>query len=126
MKCGINGAERDITDVPAGINGAVRAASALWQGKNGAVQKVWPLIPIGYQVILDTVGEGTWVCPASGQWEVEGHGAGGHGGSSSGGTAGAGGGGSGEIETITLVTGQVVSYLIGEGNTDSIKGGGTH
>ena len=126
MKCGINGAEHDFNEIPCGINGAVRQASELWIGVNGAAKKVWPLIPIGYQVILDTVGEGTWVCPASGQWEVEGHGAGGHGGSSPyGGVAGAGGGGSGEIETITLVTGQVVSYLIGEGNTNRIKGGGT-
>lgn len=44
MIVGINGAKRDITDVPSGINGAVRAASELWQGKNGATQKVWPTI----------------------------------------------------------------------------------
>lgn len=44
MIVGINGAKRDITDVPSGINGAVRTASELWQGKNGATQKVWPTI----------------------------------------------------------------------------------
>lgn len=44
MNVGINGAKRDITDVPSGINGAVHAASELWQGKNGATQKVWPTI----------------------------------------------------------------------------------
>lgn len=124
MKVGVNGAVRDISDLKVGVSGAVRAVSEAYIGVNGATQKVWPLIEVGYQEILDTVGSGTWVCPASGQWEVEGHGAGGHGGSSRG-TAGAGGGGSGEIETITLVTGQVVSYLIGEGNTNSVRGGRT-
>lgn len=118
MKCGINGAQRDITDVPSGINGAVRTASELWQGKNGATQKVWPLIPIGYQVILDTVGEGTWVCPASGQWEVEGHG-GGCGGYRGvrGGAGGRGGGGSGDISTITITAGEAISYEVGQGGT---------
>ena len=126
MIVGINGAKRDITDVPSGINGAVRAASELWQGKNGATQKVWPLIPIGYQVILDTVGSGTWTCPASGQWEVEGHGGGGHGSKRlSISVGGAGGGGSGELETIILAAGQAITYKVGAGDDYFDQGGTT-
>lgn len=115
MKCGINGAQRDITDVPSGINGAVRTASELWQGKNGATQKVWPLIPIGYQVILDTVGSGEWVCPASGDWQAELHGGGGGGGGGGSNYYGGGGGGSGELYTMYFASGQQVNYSIGSG-----------
>lgn len=115
MIVGINGAKRDITDVPSGINGAVRAASELWQGKNGATQKVWPLISVGYQEILDTVGAGEWTCPASGQWEVEGHGGGCGGYQGSNTSSGNGGGGSGEVYTIDLASGQKISYRIARG-----------
>lgn len=115
MKCGINGAEHDFNEIPCGINGAVRQASELWIGVNGAVKKVWPLIEVGYQEILDTVGSGEWTCPASGQWEVEGHGGGcgGYQGSST--RGGNGGGGSGEVYTIDLASGQKISYRIGVG-----------
>lgn len=115
MKVGVNGAVRGISDLKVGANGAVHAVSELWIGVNGAVKKVWPLIEVGYQEILDTVGSGTWVCPASGQWEVEGHGGGcgGYQGSSI--TPGDGGGGSGEVYTIDLASGQKISYRIGRG-----------
>ena len=115
MKVGVNGAVRDISDLKVGANGAVRQASELWIGINGAATKVWPIIEVGYQEILDTVGSGTWVCPASGQWEVEGHGGGcgGYQGSSS--RGGNGGGGSGEVYTIDLASGQKISYRIGGG-----------
>lgn len=115
MKCGINGAEHDFNEIPCGINGAVRQASELWIGVNGATQKVWPLIEVGYQEILDTVGSGEWTCPASGQWEVEGHGGGCGGYQGSNITAGDGGGGSGEVYTIDLASGQKISYRIGRG-----------
>lgn len=117
MKVGINGAVRDISDLKVGANGAVRAVSEAYIGVNGAVKKVWPLIPIGYQVILDTVGEGTWVCPASGNWEVEGHGGGcgGYPGTRS--RSGHGGGGSGDISTITITAGEAISYEVGQGGS---------
>lgn len=115
MKCGINGAEHDFNEIPCGINGAVRQASELWIGVNGATQKVWPLIEVGYQEILDTVGEGAWICPASGRWRIELHGGGGHGGSYDFTyfKAGGGGGGSGEEYETTLNAGQNVSYSVG-------------
>lgn len=126
MICGINGAVRGFDAPPSGISGAVSPASELWIGLNGAVKKVWPNIPVGYQDILDTVGSGTWVCPASGQWEVEGHGAGGHGSARAYmGRGGAGGGGSGEIETITINAGEAVSYSIADANSTSRIGGST-
>ena len=115
MKCGINGAEHDFNEIPCGINGAVRQASELWIGVNGAAKKVWPLIEVGYQEILDTVGSDEWTCPASGQWEVEAHGGGcgGYQGTST--RGGSGGGGSGEVYTITLNSGQEIRYRIGYG-----------
>ena len=118
MKVGVNGAVRDISDFKAGVNGAVHAVSELWIGVNGAVKKVWPLIEVGYQEILDTVGSGTWVCPASGQWEVEGHG-GGCGGyrGAKGSSGGRGGGGSGDISTIIITAGEAISYEVGQGGT---------
>ena len=126
MKVGVNGAVRDISDLKVGVSGAVRQASELWIGVNGAVKKVWPNIPVGYQDILDTVGSGTWVCPASGQWEVEGHGAGGHGSARAySGRGGSGGGGSGEIETITINAGEAVSYSIADANSTSLIGEST-
>ena len=106
MKVGVNGAVRDISDLKVGVNGAVRAVSEAYIGVNGAVKKVWPLISVGYQVILDTVGSGTWVCPASGQWEVEGHGGGCGGYQGLNTRGGDGGGGSGEVYTIDLASGQ--------------------
>ncbi len=125
MKCGINGAEHDFNEIPCGINGAVRQASELWIGVNGAVKKVWPTLPVGYQEILDVVGAGTWVCPASGKWTLEMHGGGG---------AAAGnfisttpwggqmvitqafaGGGSGSTQVVTLTAGEVYEYQVGEG-----------
>ena len=115
MKVGVNGAVRDISDLKVGANGAVRAVSEAYIGVNGAVKKVWPLIPIGYQVILDTVGSGTWVCPASGNWEVELHGGGGGGGGGGLSYAGAGGGGSGELYTVNIACGQQMDYSIGKG-----------
>ncbi len=115
MKCGINGAEHDFNEIPCGINGAVRQASELWIGVNGAVKKVWPLIEAGYQEILDTVGSGEWTCPASGQWEVEGHGGGCGGEHGSRSMGGAGGGGSGDVFTITLTAGQEVEYQVASG-----------
>ena len=130
MKVGVNGAVRDISDLKVGVNGAVRAVSEAYIGVSGAVKKVWPLISVGYQEILDTVGSGTWVCPASGQWEVEGHGGGcgGYRGSSS--RSGRGGGGSGDISTITITAGEAISYEVGQGGTGAsnqfvIPGAGT-
>lgn len=116
MKVGVNGAVRDISDLKVGVNGAVRAVSEAYIGVSGAVKKVWPLISVGYQEILDTVGSGTWVCPASGQWEVEGHG-GGCGGYRGSSVAGRGGGGSGDISTITITAGKAISYEVGQGGT---------
>lgn len=115
MKCGINGAEHDFNEIPCGINGAVRQASELWIGVNGAVKKVWPIIPVGYQEILDTVGSDEWTCPASGQWEVEAHGGGCGGYQGTVSRPGNGGGGSGEVYTITLNSGQKIRYRIGYG-----------
>lgn len=115
MKCGINGAEHDFNEIPCGINGAVRQASELWIGVNGATQKVWPLIEVGYQEILDTVGSGEWTCPASGDWQAELHGGGGGGGGGGRSYAGGGGGGSGELYTVYFAYGQQVNYSIGEG-----------
>lgn len=115
MKVGVNGAVRDISDLKAGVNGAVHTVSELWIGVNGAVKKVWPLIEVGYQEILDTVGEGTWVCPASGDWQAELHGGGGGGGGGGSSYAGGGGGGSGELYTVYFAYGQQVNYSIGEG-----------
>jgi hypothetical protein len=113
VKCGINGAEHDFNEIPCGINGAVRQASELWIGVNGAAKKVWPIIPVGYQVILDTVGEGTWTCPASGKWKIEGHGSGGAGGLWFVSFApGGGGGGSGEEYETVFSAGQNISYRI--------------
>ncbi len=126
MKVGVNGAVRDISDLKVGVNGAVRAVSEAYVGVSGAVKKVWPNIPVGYQEILDTVGEGVWECPATGEWEVEGHGAGGHGSRAlSGTTGGAGGGGSGEVETLSLIAGQIIEYTIAASNTSSSQGGST-
>ncbi len=115
MKCGINGAEHDFNEIPCGINGAVRQASELWIGVNGAAKKVWPLIPVGYQEILDTVGSGEWICPASGRWHIEGHGGGGAGGDLDffNNTGGGGGGGSGEEYEVTLNANEAISYFIG-------------
>lgn len=115
MKVGVNGAVRDISDFKAGVNGAVRAVSELWIGVNGAAKKVWPLIEVGYQEILDTVGSGEWTCPASGRWHLELHGGGGSGAdrdfiSTYG---GGGGGGSGEEYEVTLNANEAISYFIG-------------
>ena len=115
MKVGVNGAVRDISDLKVGANGAVRQASELWIGVNGAAKKVWPLIEAGYQEILDTVGSGEWTCPATGQWEVEGHGGGCGGYQGSNTRGGNGGGGSGEVYTIDLASGQKISYRIARG-----------
>lgn len=119
MKCGINGAEHDFNEIPCGINGAVRQASELWIGVNGAVKKVWPTFPVGSQVILDTVGPGTWTCPAFGRWLLELHGGGGAGGSVNwtNSKAGGGGGGSGEEYEIILNAGETISYNIGGATT---------
>ena len=126
MKVGINGAVRDISDLKVGVNGAVRAVSEAYIGVNGAVKKVWPIIPVGYQVILDTVGEGVWECPATGEWEVEGHGAGGHGSRAASATiGGSGGGGSGAVETLSLIAGQIREYKIAPSNTSSSQGRST-
>ena len=128
MKVGVNGAVRDISDLKVGANGAVRAVSEAYIGVNGAVKKVWPLIPIGYQVILDTVGDGEWVCPASGDWEIEAHGGGGSGCGSNSyyPYSGGAGGGSGELYTRTIKSGQVLRYTIGAGaNNYETVGGST-
>ena len=125
MKCGINGAEHDFNEIPCGINGAVRQASELWIGVNGAVKKVWPTLPVGYQEILDVVGAGTWVCPASGKWTLEMHGGGGAAvgnclANGPGGfpmviTQAFAGGGSGSTQVVTLTAGEVYEYQVGEG-----------
>lgn len=127
MKVGVNGAVRDISDLKVGVNGAVRAVSEAYIGVNGAVKKVWPLIPIGYQVILDTVGEGTWICPASGVWRIEGHGGGGPGGPMDyfNGLSGGGGGGSGEEHEANLTADEVISYTIGSCPDSTTRGEST-
>lgn len=121
MKVGVNGAVRDISDLKVGVSGAVRAVSEAYIGVNGAVKKVWPLIMPGYQVALKSVGNGTWICPATGTWEIEIHGGGGGGGGAviGGGNAyaklSAGGSGSGEKYTSTYTAGQSVGYTVGTG-----------
>lgn len=123
MKCGINGAEHDFNAIPCGINGAVRQASELWIGVNGATKKVWPTFPVGTVIILDTVGSGSWECPASGQWEIEVHGGGGGGGGGAGnpaytgdyGGGGGGGGGSGTVVIAALVSKTTYEFVIGAG-----------
>lgn len=121
MKVGVNGAVRDISDLKVGANGAVRAVSEAYIGVNGAVKKVWPTIMPGYQVALKSVGSGTWVCPATGTWEVEIHGGGGGGGGAvrGGGNTwallSAAGSGSGEKYTATYTIGQSIDYTIGAG-----------
>lgn len=120
MKVGVNGAVRDISDLKVGANGAVRQASELWIGVNGAAKKVWPTLPVGTVITLDTVGSGSWECPASGSWGIELHGGGGPGGNGSSsstwyGNSGGGGGGSGEYTTVNLVEGTVYDYTIGKG-----------
>lgn len=125
MKVGINGAVRDISDFKVGVNGAVHAVSELWIGINGAAKKVWPIIEVGYQEILDTVGSGEWTCPASGQWEVEGHGGGCGGYQGARYRSGDGGGGSGEVYTIDLASGQKISYRIGRGGVGAAASAST-
>ena len=44
MKVGINGADRDISDLKVGVSGAVRAVSEGYAGVGGAVKKIWPVI----------------------------------------------------------------------------------
>lgn len=132
MKCGINGAEHDFNEIPCGINGAVRQASELWIGVNGAVKKVWPTLPVGYQEILDVVGAGTWVCPASGKWTLEMHGGGGAaaGNFTANGPGGfpmviaqaLAGGGSGSTQVVTLTAGEVYEYQVGEGASGGRSG----
>ena len=117
MKVGINGAVRDISDLQVTVSGAIRAVPEAYIGVNGAVKKVWPFISIGYQVILDTVGNGTWVCPATGTWEVEMHGGGGGGALSRNDDSfyGGAGGGSGEVYTLNLEKGTSHAITIGRG-----------
>lgn len=132
MKCGINGAEHDFNEIPCGINGAVRQASELWIGVNGAVKKVWPTLPVGYQEILDVVGAGTWVCPASGKWTLEMHGGGGAAvgnflANAPGGfpmviSQALAGGGSGSTQVVTLTAGEVYEYQVGEGASGGRSG----
>lgn len=120
MKVGVNGAVRDISDLKVGVSGAVRAVSEAYIGVNGAIKKVWPTFPVGTVIILDTVGSGSWECPASGSWNLEIHGGGGSGGggshSSTGyGNSGGGGGGSGAQAIVSLTKGTVYDYTIGKG-----------
>lgn len=126
MKVGVNGAVRDISDFKVGVNGAVRAVSEAYIGVSGAVKKVWPLLPIGTQIVLDTVGSGTWECLASGRWRLEMHGGGGAAVGNYLATApwGSGyivitlafaGGGSGSTQIVTLTAGEVYEYQVGEG-----------
>ena len=124
MNCGIDGATHDFNAIPCGINGAVRQASELWIGVNGATKKVWPTFPVGSQVVIDTVGTGTWVCPASGQWEIEVHGGGGGGASSHGTTQGGmAGGGSGAIFILNLSANASYDYRIGKKGVGGNYGG---
>lgn len=129
MKVGVNGAVRDISDLKVGANGAVRAVSEAYIGVNGAVKKVWPTLPVGTVIVLDTVGHGSWECPASGQWEIEAHGGGGGGGTGSrwfmGAFTGGGGGGSGAQTTAYLTRGIMLNYTIGAGGLGGADGGST-
>ena len=78
--------------------------------------------PVGSQVILDTVGEDSWVCPASGNWEAEIHGGGMYGTDGLGlYWNGAGGGGSGQMVPIQLIKGVAYTYQIGEGGSNSSR-----
>lgn len=126
MKVGVNGAVRDISDLKVGANGAVRAVSEAYIGVAGATKKVWPLLPIGTQIVLDTVGSGTWECLASGRWTLEMHGGGGAAVGNQLITApwGSGwmilknayaGGASGSTQTVTLSGGTKYNYMIGRG-----------
>lgn len=129
MKVGVNGAVRDISDLKVGANGAVRAVSEAYIGVNGAVKKVWPTFPVGTVIVLDTVGFGSWECPASGQWEIEVHGGGGGGGTGysqhMGAFTGGGGGGSGAQTTAYLTRGIILNYTIGVGGQSGADGGST-
>lgn len=124
MKVGVNGAVRDISDLKAGVSGAVRSASEVYVGVNGAVKKVWPLLPIGTQYVFDTVGNGTWECPVSGNWKIELHGGGGGGSRGEMGifSVGAGGGGSGAEGVFRLTSGVAYDYTVGKGGARSSKG----
>lgn len=126
MKVGVSGAVRDISDLKVGVSGAVRAVSEAYIGVNGAVKKVWPLLPVGTQIVLDTVGSGTWECLASGRWTLEMHGGGGAavGNQLQIGPWGSGliiltqayaGGASGSTQTVTLSGGTKYNYMIGGG-----------
>lgn len=129
MKVGVNGAVRDISDLKVGANGAVRAVSEAYIGVNGAVKKVWPTFPVGSVIVLDTVGYGSWECPASGQWKIEVHGGGGGGGTGYkryfGAFTGGGGGGSGEQTTAYLTRGIMLNYTIGAGGLGGADGDAT-
>lgn len=132
MKVGVNGAVRDISDLKVGVNGAVRTVSEAYIGVSGAVKKVWPLLPIGTQIVLDTVGSGTWECLASGRWRLEMHGGGG---AAVGNFLANGpgvfpmviaqafaGGGSGSTQVVTLTAGEVYEYQVGEGARGGYSG----
>ena len=127
MKVGVNGAVRDISDLKVGANGAVRQASELWIGVNGAAKKVWPILPIGYQEIIDSVGINTWLCPATGTWNLELHGGGGAGGYGTAkeqfwpGDGGGGGGGSGEQTELELSAGVYYEITIGAGGKQTTE-----
>ncbi len=125
MNVGINGAKRDISDLKVGVSSAVRAVSEAYIGVAGAIKKVWPLLPIGTQIVLDTVGSGTWECLASGRWTLEMHGGGG---AAVGNYVGSGpwggtviinrayaGGASGSTQTVSLSGGTKYNYIIGGG-----------
>lgn len=133
MKVGVNGAVRDISDLKVGANGAVQQASELWIGVNGATKKVWPILPVGTEFIIDSVGQTAWTCPVSGLYSIELHGGGGGGG---GGNfiersfvrwdtfEGAGGGGSGLTAQAELTKGNVYTIIIGKGGTAGDAGPG--
>lgn len=127
MKIGVNGAVRDISDLKVGASGAVRSVSEAYVGVSGAVKKVWPLLPVGTQYVFDTVGNGTWECPVSGNWKIELHGGGGGGSRGVLGnfSTGAGGGGSGAEGVFRLTSGTVYDYIVGEGGARSSNGGKT-
>lgn len=124
MKVGVNGAVRDISDFKTGVSGAVRPVKEVYIGVSGAIKKVWPAFPVGYQVVLDTTGAGTWTCPATGNWQIEGHGAGGAGGSYNfmNNKSGAGGGGSGEVYETQLTVDSIIQYYIGSKSKEFSSG----
>lgn len=81
-----------------------------------------PPLPVGTSYTITS--SGTWICPATGQWQIELHGGGGGGGEGYY-TGGGGGGGSGDVWTVRISRNASLSVFIGSrglGSHDSENG----